>query len=180
MWSSLLLAFLLIGALSFGGGFAVIPVMEAELVHRFNLLSIEQLYNFITLAQVVPGPIAVNASTLAGYAIGGLGFALLATLALLTPPALFTWLLVSLWERLRQHTSAQNFITGLKPVVVALVASAGISMASRSAQDLTSGLVLVISVLAAIRLRQHPLIFIGGALLISIAYVLLRVQGFWA
>lgn len=179
MWVSLLLAFLLIGALSFGGGFAVIPVMAVELVDRFRLLSTADLYNMVTLAQVAPGPVAVNSSTLAGYAIGGLGFALLATLALLIPPALLTFLLVSLWERLRHHLSAQNFIAGLKPVVVALVASAGIGMASRSTNDLTSALVLTLATLAATRLRHHPLAFIGGALIISLGYALLRARGFW-
>ncbi|MGE5380846.1 MAG: chromate transporter [Methylocystaceae bacterium] len=179
MWNNVLVAFLFIGAISFGGGFAVIPVMESELVNRFGLLSASDLYNMVTLAQVAPGPVAVNASTLAGYSIGGLGFALLATLSLLIAPALITMLLVSVWERLRQHHNAQSFIAGLKPVVVALVASAGVGMASRSTHDMVGAVTLIIATLAATRLIKRPLVFISGSLIISLAYALLRTQGWW-
>lgn len=173
MWAvKLLISFLLIGCIGFGGGYAVIPVMEREIVTRFHLLKGADLANLITFAQVIPGPIAVNSATLIGFRIGGALMAILATLALILPPGIITFLTASLWEKIGQVSAARAFLDGLKPVVVALVLTAGVTMVEKSVNNPVTAIIMLTSTLAILHPRSNPGLVIAAILVISLGYAM--------
>ena len=85
IYLQLFLSFLQIGALSFGGGYAAMPLIEAQIVTAHGWLDLTEFANLVTIAEMTPGPIAVNAATFVGFRVCGFRGALLATLGVVLP-----------------------------------------------------------------------------------------------
>ena len=123
----LFLEFFKIGLFTFGGGFAMIPLVE-EVVLKHGWLSESAFYNFIGVCESTPGPIAVNMATFIGSTQGGLGGALLATLGVVLPAFLIMLLIVALIRNLVQFAGVKAFLSGVRPVVVGLILATALSM----------------------------------------------------
>ena len=123
----LFFTFFKIGALTFGGGYAMIPfVREQVLLHGW--LTEEELLNMIAVSESTPGPIAVNMATFVGASQGGILGAILATLGMVLPSFIIILIIVSVIKGLLKFAGVKAFLNGIRPVVVGLIIATAISM----------------------------------------------------
>lgn len=117
--------FFLIGLFTFGGGYAMIPLVK-ETVLENNWLSMEEFYSFIGVCESTPGPIAVNMATYIGSVQGGFFGSVCATLGVVLPSFIIIILIASVLNKFTENKHFKNFIRGVKPVVMALLLSTGV------------------------------------------------------
>lgn len=128
IYLQLFLSFLQIGLFSIGGGYAAIPLIQAQVVQHHGWLSMSEFTDLVTIAEMTPGPIAVNSATFVGIRIAGLPGALIATLGCIFPSLVIVSLLAYVYYRYKTLSVLQSVLASLRPAVVALIASAGISI----------------------------------------------------
>jgi chromate transporter len=143
-----------VGAIGFGGGMAVVALMEQELVRRRRWLELDEFLHGVGLGQML-GSFAVNAAAFAGYRLAGVAGALVAVVSFLAPSITLVIVLSALYFRFHAVPALQSAVTGLGPVVVALIASAAWSIGSRSLGSWPAR-VLAACALAAGILRVNP------------------------
>lgn len=123
----LFLIFLKIGALTFGGGYAMISLIREDALAQ-GWLTEEELLNFIAVAETTPGPIAVNMATFVGQSQAGLLGALVATLGVVLPSFIIILIISAILKNLLQYKGVKAFISGLKPAIVGLIIGTAITM----------------------------------------------------
>ena len=153
-------SFLQIGLFSIGGGYAAMPLIQAQVVQNHAWLNMSEFTDLITIAEMTPGPIAVNSATFVGIRIAGIPGALVATFGCILPSLFIVSLLAFIYYRYKKLSVLQSVLASLRPAVVALIASAGIS-------------ILLQVALGGQELTMANLNFIGLALFAA-AFVLLR------
>ena len=119
--------FLKIGAFTFGGGYAMLPLIQAE-VERHGWMTDAQLVNFVAVSESTPGPFAVNISTYVGMETGGWAGAACATLGVVLPSFLIILVVARCFVRFRSSRLVQGCLSGLRPAVVGLIAASVISV----------------------------------------------------
>lgn len=119
--------FLKIGAFTFGGGYAMLPLIQSE-VAAHGWLTSEELVNFIAVSESTPGPFAVNISTYVGMTVGGLFGSLCATLGVVLPSFVIILIVAKCFEKFRSSKFVSGCMSGLKPAVVGLIGAAVISV----------------------------------------------------
>ena len=129
----LFLAFLQIGAFSFGGGYAAMPLIEAQVVNQYGWLTPNEFVDIVTISQMTPGPIAINAATFVGQRVAGLGGALVATLGCILPSCILVLLIAHFYYKRPDMKLMQGVLYGLRPTVTALIAAAGVSILTLTA-----------------------------------------------
>lgn len=128
IYLQLFISFLQIGMFSFGGGYAAMPLIQGQVVTLHQWLSMEEFTDLITISQMTPGPIAVNSATFVGIKIAGIPGAIVATLGCILPSCMIVTLLAKLYLKYRNMALLQGVLGSLRPAVVAMIASAGISI----------------------------------------------------
>jgi len=128
IYLQLFLAFLQIGAFSFGGGYAAMPLIQAQVVTNHAWITTSDFTNLVTIAEMTPGPIAVNAATFVGNQVAGIPGALAATLGVVLPSCLFVTALAWLYQKYRSLTLMQGILQSLRPAVVAMIFGAGLTI----------------------------------------------------
>lgn len=128
MIGQLILAFLQVGAFSIGGGYAAMPLIQSLTVEMNAWLTAAEFADLVTIAEMTPGPIAVNAATFVGMRMAGIPGALAATFGCVLPSLVIVSVLSWLYARFRSGQVMQTVLSALRPVVVALIASAAISL----------------------------------------------------
>lgn len=121
----LFIEFVKVGALSFGGGYAALPLIEDAVVNHRQWITASEMVDMITISQMTPGPIAINTATFVGMKIAGFPGALVATSGVVTPSFIIVLSLATLYYRFRGIAIIQGVVRGLRPAVVVLIASAG-------------------------------------------------------
>ena len=119
--------FFIIGLFTFGGGYAMIPLIQDATVNN-GWLTIEEFYNFIGICESTPGPIAVNMATYIGSTQGGILGSLCATLGVVLPSFIIILLIAAILNKLTSNKYFKNFIKGVRPVIVSLILFAGIKL----------------------------------------------------
>lgn len=130
--------FFKIGAFTFGGGYAMLPLIQEQVIAH-NWLSEEAIVNFIAVSESTPGPFAINISTYVGSQVGGgeysgnLWFTVLgsacATLGVVLPSFIVILLVARFYQQFKNSNTVKGLMTGLKPAAIGLIASAVVSMA---------------------------------------------------
>ena len=128
IYLQLFLSFLQIGAFSFGGGYAAMPLIQDQVVNLHGWLTATEFTDLITISQMTPGPIAVNSATFVGLKIAGLGGAVTATLGCILPSCILVTLLAWLYMKYRKMAMLQGVLGMLRPAVVAMIATAGVTV----------------------------------------------------
>ena len=128
IYLQLFLAFLQIGAFSFGGGYAAMPLIQAQVVTNHAWITTSDFTDLVTIAEMTPGPIAVNAATFVGNQVAGIPGALAATLGVVLPSCLFVTALAWLYQKYRSLTLMQGILQSLRPAVVAMIFGAGLTI----------------------------------------------------
>lgn len=128
IYIQLFLSFLQVGLFSVGGGYAAMPLIQSQVVERYAWLTMSEFTDLITIAEMTPGPIAVNSATFVGIRIAGVPGALVATFGCILPSLLIVSLLAFIYYRYKQISVIQSVLGTLRPAVVALIACAGLSI----------------------------------------------------
>lgn len=135
IYLKLFIAFFQIGAIAFGGGYAVLPFLEEIIVQQNGWLTHAEIMDVITISQMTPGPIAINAATFVGTKVAGLPGSIIATLGNITPQLIIMLLLAKLVFSDKKITFMENIIKGLKPGMVGLIFVATLTMIHSSLFD---------------------------------------------
>lgn len=121
-------SFFQIGLFSIGGGYASLPLIENQVLEIHKWLTISEFADLLTISQMTPGPIAINASTFVGTKVAGLPGAVVATVGCVTPSCIIVLILAYFYFKYKNLSSIQGILKGLRPAVVSLIASAGLSI----------------------------------------------------
>lgn len=121
-------SFFQIGLLSFGGGFAAMPLIQNQVVDIHGWLTLTEFTDLITISEMTPGPIAINSATFVGTQIAGVGGALVSTFGCILPSCIIVSLLAWLYGKYRELVVIKGVLACLRPTVVALILSAGLSI----------------------------------------------------
>lgn len=169
----LFLEFFKMGALTFGGGYAMIPFIE-ETVLRHGWMTTTELVDFIAISESTPGAFAVNISTYIGSEVGGLLGAIVATFGLVLPPFIIILLIAKIYEKIKENTIVQGAMLGLKATVVGLIGATvlsvgqeifffdGINMAVfRSANLYVSLGIFAVALFLLLYKKLNPILIIG-------------------
>jgi chromate transporter len=124
----LFLTFFKIGALTFGGGYAMIPLIEAEVLSH-GWLELSELIDFIAVSESTPGPFAINIATFIGSQQAGPFGSVCATLGVVMPSFIIILIVANFYERFKKSKAVSGCMSGLRPAVVGMIASAVLSVA---------------------------------------------------
>ncbi|NLV15676.1 MAG: chromate transporter [Syntrophomonadaceae bacterium] len=124
----LYLTFLKIGLLGFGGGYMMIPLFFIELVDRWQCLTYDQMFNIVSVAQLVPGTFATNTAVLAGMSVGSIWFALGAVAGVVTPAPFIAFLAERYVRPLLDNSKLQGFLKGLTAGVIGIILATGFKL----------------------------------------------------
>lgn len=169
IYIQLFLSFLQIGMFSFGGGYAAMPFIQDQVVTLHHWLSLSEFTDLITISQMTPGPIAVNSATFVGLKIAGLGGAAVATLGCILPSCFIVSVLAYIYRKYHKLTMLQTVLASLRPAVVAMIASAGVSILvssfwpegfsfSISSLHLSSVIIFIIAVILLQYKKMNPIL----------------------
>lgn len=128
IYLELLWSFFQIGLFSIGGGYAAMPLIQNQVVDVHPWLSMTQFADIMTIAEMTPGPIAINSATFVGIQVAGIPGAIIATIGCILPSCVIVITLAYIYYRFRGLRMVQGVLTGLRPAVVAMIASAGITL----------------------------------------------------
>ena len=126
IYLQLFLSFLQVGMFSVGGGYAAMPLIQSQVVEQHGWLTMQEFTDLITIAEMTPGPIAVNSATFVGLRIAQVPGAIIATLGCITPALFFVSLLSYIYRKYKDISLLQSVLTCLRPVIVALIFGAGL------------------------------------------------------
>ena len=168
MLLELFLSFLQVGLFSVGGGYVAIPLIQQQVVTNHGWISMSIFNDLVTIAEMTPGPIGINAATFVGVRVAGFPGAIVASLGFILPSLVIVSLLCWLYYHYQKVEMMQSILGGLRPAVVALIASAALGIAMQaifgSVRLLLSqidwlALVLMIAAFVALRvLKWHPIL----------------------
>lgn len=121
--------FFIIGMFNFGGGGAMISLIQTQVVTAHGWIGEEQFLDIVAIAEMTPGPIGINCATYVGYNIAGVAGSAAATLAVVLPSFLIFLLLIRIFDRFHTHPVFVGVMSALRPAVVGLIAAAGVILA---------------------------------------------------
>jgi len=186
IYLELFLTFFMIGAFTFGGGYAMLPLMQEQVALRWgDVIPEETVVNFIAVSESTPGPFAVNMATYIGSEMGGLLGSACATLGVVLPSFIVILIVAKCYDKFRESFVVKGCMSGLKPAVVGLIGGAILSVAAgvffpvgltltvlqTPAFYLSLGIFVLMLVLAFKKLHPIILILISAAVGIGIGYL---------
>ncbi|MGO1368672.1 MAG: chromate transporter [Senegalia sp. (in: firmicutes)] len=164
----LFLSFFKIGLFSFGGGLAMLPFIQEELIENRGWISAKEFIDMLAISQVTPGPIAINAATFLGFSIKGVLGSAIATVSVILPSFIILIIIAHFLEKFKNSKYVEWIFAGIRPVVLGLVASALYLVGKESIVDIKGAiLALIIFFLVGIK-KVNPIICIIGAAITGI------------
>ena len=186
IYLELLWSFFQIGLFSIGGGYAAMPLIQNQVVDIHPWLTMTQFADIMTIAEMTPGPIAINSATFVGIQVAGLPGAIVATAGCVFPSCVIVMSLAYIYYRFRGLNMVQGILAGLRPSVIAMIASAGISLLIMAVYgqrvlpedlmsfDVIAVMIFLIGIIALRVWKPNPLwIMAGSGVLGVILYTLL-------
>lgn len=149
--------FFRIGSFTFGGGYAMIPLIQREVVDVRAWTTSEEFIDMLGLAQTAPGPIAVNTSVFVGYKKAGIPGAIAAVVGTTLPSFLVILAIAAFFTQIRNSATAESAFAGVRPAVVALVAGAAYKIGRVAIMDLRGLVIGAMVFLAVVVLNVHPI-----------------------
>ena len=134
----LFLTMLKIGLFTFGGGYAMIALLENEFVEKKKYIEKDEFLDMVAIAESTPGPIAINAATYLGYKRLGFLGSLVATLGVVLPSFIIILLVCALIRNFLKYKGVQAFLGGVRPCVVALILATAVTMAASTLLSFTT------------------------------------------
>ena len=165
----LFLAFARVGAMTFGGGYAMIPILEREIVDRHGWESSEKLMDYYAVGQCTPGIIAVNTATFVGSKHKGLFGGVFATLGMVCPSLIIITIIAAALQNFAHIPAVQNAFAGIRVAVCVLILNSVVKLFKNAVKDKMTLLVFLVVGVGAVLLRNvSPVIFILCAALLGV------------
>ncbi len=183
----LFLTFFKIGLFTFGGGYAMLPLIMQE-VESHGWMERQELINFIAVAESTPGPFAINCATYVGSEMGGVLGSLFATLGVVMPSFIVILIVAKIYEKFKQSKIVKGAMCGLRPAAVGLIGSAVLSTALEvffpqgfanilptitSLEFISGAVIFALSLFLILKKKIHPIyvILMSAALGIAVGYL---------
>jgi len=182
IYLKLLISFMKIGLFSFGGGYAMIPLIQKE-IEMHGWLSPSEFVDIIAIAEMTPGPIAVNSATFVGNKAAGIPGGVVATIGVVIPSLFLILVISSFFFKFQKHPLNITLFYGIRPVITGLIAAAAFfvsetalfrqdpsiavfkSTAARPFEiiDIKSVAIMLLTLLVLVKFKLHPIFTIGAA-----------------
>jgi chromate transporter len=159
----LFLTFMKIGAFSFGGGLAMLPLIEEEIVYHHHWITSQEFVDIVAIAEMTPGPIAINASTFAGYKTAGFLGAAVASIGVVVVSFILVMILARRFIKIKDKPITKAVFQGIRPATLGLILSAAVSIARTSFVDFKGILIATIVFFTIFKLKVHPILGIALA-----------------
>ncbi|WP_144552439.1 chromate transporter [Bacillus sp. X1(2014)] len=168
--------FFVIGLVSFGGGYSILPVIEQDVI-KHGWMTTQEFTNIIAVAGMSPGPIAANSAIIVGYSIAGIKGSIISALGILLPSIILVLIIATFFLKLNQYPIVKSMFYGLRPIVTSLILFAAIKFAISNNivsfnftwHTLSLLLVFGCSLAALLKFHWHPAIIIVISGLVGIA-----------
>ena len=170
MLLDLFLTFFKIGAFTFGGGYAMLPIIQREIVEKKALISEEEFMDAIALAQASPGPVAVNTSVYVGYRVQGFKGALASTLGAVLPSFFIILLIAAYFIQFRDNAIIEKVFLGIRPAIVALILAAVYKMWIKTKRTYNKLFIAIGTVFIIIFVGVSPALVVVAGAVISVIY----------
>ncbi len=154
------LEFFKIGAVTFGGGQAMIPILQRELVTNLHWITMKNFLYFVSIAEITPGPVSVNMATFIGYKVNGVIGAIVSTAGVASPSFILISLIAASIKKLQKHSLYRAFITGVKPVIIALLISAIYIIVSKSFHNVLPYIFALVAFVIFIKFRLNAVLLL--------------------
>jgi chromate transporter len=157
--------FFKIGLFSFGGGYAIISLMQHEIVEHYQWLTVTEFTDIVAIAQSTPGAVSINAATYTGYAAtGNVWGAAVATIALSLPSVILMLACCVCFAKLQGKKYWNDAFTGLRPVVIGIIAAAALHLTDKdNFIDLRSVIICFVTFFACFKIHPVILFLLAGA-----------------
>ncbi|HBK86907.1 MAG TPA: chromate transporter [Firmicutes bacterium] len=162
--------FAFIGSLAFGGGYVMIPLIDSQVVEKLHWLTSTEFADIVAIAEMTPGPIAINTATFVGFKMAGPLGSVIATIGVVVPSFIIVMILAKLVTRFSESPYLQAALGGIRPVVVGLIASAAWSFGAKTLVDLKSWILAGVMLLALVKTKISPILLIVASFVIGILF----------
>lgn len=181
IYLELFLTFLSIGAFTFGGGYAMLPLIQKAVLDN-NWLTEEAIVNFIAVSESTPGPFAINIATYVGMETGGFLGAVCATLGVVVPSFVIILIVARVYKQFQESKIVKGCMSGLRPTVIGLIGAAvltigktvffptGFALSSIDPYNFVVSLIIcILGVLLIFKKKVHPIVLIVASAVLGIA-----------
>lgn len=180
MLFELLGTFFLIGAFTFGGGYAMLPLIQEAVLSK-GWIDATQLVDFVAVAESTPGPFAINIATYIGIEKAGLLGAVFATLGVVLPSFIVILIVATVFEKFKTNTIVKGIMSGLKPAVIGLIASAALTIGETAffpnglgniepLKLIAPFVIFLIALFLQFKKKMHPILVISVSAVLGIAF----------
>ncbi|MBO8436073.1 MAG: chromate transporter [Spirochaetes bacterium] len=172
IYLELLWSFIQIGLFSIGGGYAAMPLIQHQVIDIHGWLTLGEFADIMTISQMTPGPIAINSATFVGIRIAGIPGALVATIGCVLPSSIIVSTLAFIYYKFKGLDAVQSVLKGLRPAVVAMIATAALSLTAMALCNsdtftadinILNAVILVVALLILRIFKINPIIVMAGA-----------------
>ncbi|MGN0317118.1 MAG: chromate transporter [Lachnospira sp.] len=159
----LYLTFARIGGFTFGGGYAMLPMLQKEVVDARHWTTEEELMDYYAIGQCTPGVIAVNTATFVGYKVKGIAGGIFATLGLVSPSLVIITIIAAFLKNFAQYAVIKNAFAGIRVCVVVLIIQATIKLGKKSVKDLWTAIIFAMVIILGLFTPVATYIYVLGA-----------------
>lgn len=156
MLKNIFITFFKIGCFTIGGGYAMVPVIQKEVVEEKKWISQEEFLDAIAITNSLPGPLATNSATYVGYKLAGIPGAITAVFATALPSFLIILIIATFFAAIKDSKIVQNIFNGIRPAVVALILFAVIKLAKSIGLKVVNILITIGTLIAMVFFNVHP------------------------
>lgn len=162
--------FFKIGIMTFGGGYAMLPILERELTQKRKYVTIEEIMDYFAVGQCTPGIIAVNTATFIGFKRRGILGGIFTTLGVVSPSVLIISLLASALQLLAGNEIASHAFNGISVAVCALIIQAILKLIKTGIKDIFTLIICLVAFVASFILNISPIIIIIASAILGVIY----------
>lgn len=178
LYLQILLSFMKIGVVTFGGGYAMIPIIENETSKKRNWISGDDLLDVIAISESSPGPIAICAATFIGYKTAGIIGAFLSTLGVVLPSFAIIYIISVFLKEFSTYSIVKYAFFGIRAGVLALIIKAVISMFKKAPKNILAYAIMAVSFALVVLFSANVLVIILSSAVIGIvASIIVRKRG---
>ncbi len=171
------ITFLKIGLFTFGGGYAMIPLIQKEAVEKHKWVSDDDILEIIAIAESTPGPIAINSATFIGHKVAGFLGSLFATLGVVLPSFVIIFALSFVFEKFNHFRAVRYAFWGIRAGVLALILKSLVGMIKKAEKNVVSIILMVISAVIATLVHGVAIFVILGCAVIGLVFSLIKLKG---
>jgi chromate transporter len=167
LWN-LFITFARIGSLTFGGGYAMLPMIQEEVVKKHNWATDEEVIDYYAIGQSTPGIIAINTATFVGYKLKGVVGGIFATLGMVFPSIVIITIIAIFFEQFQDLQIVQHAFGGIRVVVVALMLNAIINMWKKSVKDYIGIIIFSVAFIVVAFLKLSPVVVVITSFIVGL------------